>query len=54
MPSGPLLRCLLIAFALCTGTRAAPESTVPAPEPLAVVFVSSEAVMRENYPAPRR
>ena len=52
MPSGPLLRCLLIAFALCTGTRAAPESTVPAPEPLAVVFVSSEAVMRENYPAP--
>jgi hypothetical protein len=52
MPSGPLLRCLFLALALCTSTSAAPESTVPAPEPMAVVFVTSEAVLRENYPAP--
>lgn len=62
MPSGPLLRCLLLALALCTSTRATPGSaatttaapalTFPAPEPLSVVFVTPESVLRENYPAP--
>ncbi len=70
MPSGPLLRCLLLTLALCASTRAASDSAatapvaaptplapalvsaVPAPEPLTVVFVTSEAVLRENYPSP--
>ena len=62
MPFGLPLRCLLLALALCTSSRAAPAPLVPevpvsaasapAPEPLSVVFVTSEAVLRENYPTP--
>lgn len=51
MPSGPLLRCLFLALALCSAARAiaAPGAE---PDALSVVFVTPEAVLRENYPAP--
>jgi tetratricopeptide (TPR) repeat protein len=63
MPFGQLLRCLLIPLVLCTSSRAASGSATPgapvsaaaavlALEPLSVVFVTPEAVLRENYPSP--